>query len=478
MRKTMTRSTLWLAVVLALTGCERQVNIDEADVVGSTADVSPTPVSPATNPPVELPDPVVPVVSDTGNEQTEMPDEAPSDPPTSDVPEEGTEVAIRSVAVRLDEPELLSVSAGLMEFTPVLTRTDGNQIDMRCCDANGGWLADVQLDSNAQWAGAIQWNASVDGDDVVALEAEVQLSDPQVGLVDISAARYERFIDSDGDGVGNLTELITGTDPLNLDDVSEDFLSARVRIPRVASTEVPAIDGRAGGYEPNTTRFSGEWSEAVHIDVDGNRLSIDNLMFASAGFATDAENHHWLALHDGTWLYLLVVIDDAGEHHVDSREIDKPWRDDSIELFFDGDNSQAQSYDQVDDFSMHLLTLNAEANGANSSSDANPNVFRSVNSVPLPSGLSFATGPLQGPSAPDSFASNGINQDVFEIALRISDINIELGRTFGFEVQFDDDDDAGDRDAKWGWMHPSGTSAANDFTWFIPSVMGRAVLLP
>ena len=174
-----------------------------------------------------------------------------------------------------------------------------------------------------------------------------------------------------------------------------------------------------------------------------------------------------------------MVIDDAGEHHFDSREEAKPWRDDSIELFVDGDNSQGQSYDQVDDFSMHLVTLNADASGSNSSTDATPNVFRSVNSVPLPPGLVYSTGPSQGPSAPESFASSGSNQDVFEIALRISDLNIELGRTFGFEVQFDDDDDAGDRDSKWGWEHPAGTNnEINDFTWQNPSFMGRAVLLP
>jgi len=256
------------------------------------------------------------------------------------------------------------------------------------------------------------------------------------------------------------------------------YLDATVRIPRISADQVPVIDGDAGNYQVGSTNFSGEWSNAVSVDVDGNRLSIDNLMFTSPGFNVGVENHHWMAMHDGTWLYVLVIIDDAGLHQFDTREFAKPWKDDSIEVFFDGDNSQAPMYDQVDDTAMHFMLLDSPDGVANSSSNEFPKIYQSVNSVPLPAGLVFTTGPVKGPAAPDGFTSGGVSQDVYELVFRLDDVNISVGRTFGFEVQFDDDDDGLDRDAKWGWHHPAGNSADNDFTWRDPRFMGRVVLEP
>ncbi len=499
----MIRSTLWLFLLISISGCDRQVNIDSPESVVQSAVVTPS-----ANASAMLPEPVAPVVFDspvveasmdapvdafieaTPEATPEAPVEAPVEASDSDsLSDSDMSASPMSIVepptgafttgrVRVAEPPLLALSAGLVEFEPVLVSDDGSRVELICCDADDHWTGEVPLDDQAQWNGLLQWATTVNGEELVVLEAEIQLQAPIDDEVDISPESYDRDLDSDGDGIGNLTELVEGTNADNVLDVSQDFLDASVRIPRVDPLSVPIIDGRAGDYEPGTTRFSGEWANAVQADVDGNRLSIDNLMFASEGFATSAENHHWLAMHDGTWLYVLVIVDDAGLHHFDSREVAKPWRDDSIEVFVDGDNSQLQTYDQVDDFSMHLMMLNSEASGSNSSSDATPNIFRSVNSVALPAGIVFSTGPLQGPSAPAEFASSGTNQDVYEFAIRISDVNIELGRTFGFELQIDDDDDAGDRDSKWGWAHPTGNGDDNDFTWRDPSFMGRAVLLP
>jgi len=475
----MTRSTLWLMFLFTISGCDRQVNLTEESL--SEPIVGGASVTLATNSPIVLPEPSAPTVVDTSdeqstNEQSTPPEQAPATPNEASAVEPAA--TIRTLNVRLREPDFLSATAGLLEFYPQLVGEDGNHIPLNCCDENGAWTADVLIENDAQRNLTILWSTSVGDTDIIVLEADVQLSAASEDRIDISPENYNRAVDTDGDGAGNLTELVAGTNPLVAENVSSDFLSAQVRIPRVASTDVPIIDGQAGVYAAGTTQFSGEWAAAVHTDVEGNRLSIGNLMSASQGFATSSENHHWLALHDGTWLYVLIVIDDAGLHHFDSREVAKPWRDDGVEVYVDGDNSQAQRYDQVDDFSMHLTTLNSDAIGSNSSTDASPNIFRSVNSVPLPAGIVYSTGPLQGPSAPSNFASAGVNQDVYEIALRISDLNIQLGRTFGFEVQFNDDDDGADRDAKWGWEHPAGSSSDNDFTWRDPSFMGRAVLLP
>jgi len=183
-------------------------------------------------------------------------------------------------------------------------------------------------------------------------------------------------------------------------------------------------------------------------------------------------------MHDGEWLYLLVIVDDNGKHHFDSKDTEFPWKDDSIEIYFDGDNSQEPNYDEVDDRGIAVVLFDWDDGTANASINAEPKVFPTLNSLPLPAGLEFATGPLQGPTPPLLEAVSTLPPDVYEIALLISDLNIMLGHTFGFEVQVLDDDDGGDRDAKWGWHHPRGDSPDNDFTWRDPRFMGRLVLLP
>lgn len=473
-----------LVVVMAISGCSRQVSItdDVAGAVdsgllasGTDTSVDASIVAPLTE---TDDDPEViavstPVVNPVGSPETEAAPIAPVSAPAAPS-------LVSEAAVRLSDPVTLSDTPGVGELTPVLRSPDGTIIDLTCCDEGGAWTGVVPLDAQQEWSGTILWQTE-QGDevlDVLSASAFVQGASPDVQ--DISPDGYARDTDSDGDGVNNLTELVLGTSPLNVTDASTDFLSAQVRVPRVAPSQAPIIDGQAGDYAPGTTDFVGEWENAVSSDINGSRLSLANLMHTSPGVVRDggSENHHWLALHDGTWLYVLVIVDDAGEHHFDSQEVAKPWRDDSMEIFIDGDNSQQPSYDNVDDFSAHIVTLDTLEGGSNSSSNANPNVFRSINSVPLPPGLVFTTGPSRGPDAPAGLASNGAPQDVYEIALRLTDVNIEMARTFGFELQFSDDDDAGDRDAKWAWVHPPGNSTDNDFTFRDPRFMGRAVLEP
>lgn len=451
------RSIQAAALTAALTGCDRQVSISEPIEGVLAADPAPTtgPVDEGS---------ITPITTVTN----------PGASPDADS-------ATSEAAVRLTPPAQLAGVPGIGVLSPVLIGPDGNAIELSCCDAAGAYSAVVPLDNEGLWAGTIQWQAPFDVEPVTVLQADVFVDiSAQVdstAAVDITPDSYSLTLDSDGDGIENLTELVMGTSPFNVSDASEDFLSATVRIPRVTANQVPLIDGDVGEYVPGTTVLSGEWEQAVQVDVQGNRLSIGNLMFSVAG-SRDAENHHWMALHDGTWLYLLAIIDDSGLHQFDSQEILKPWRDDSLELFVDGDNSMQSTYDSVDDFSMHVVLLDTREGGVNSSTNADPKLYRSVNSVPLPASVVFSTGPLKGPRVPEGFASEGQLQDVYEMAIRITDLNIELGRTFGFEFQFSDDDDAGDRDAKWGWFHPAGTTSDNDFSWRDPRFIGRAVLLP
>ena len=482
----MNRWILPLLLSAALTGCDRQVSITESgldfDAIanadssasggadGTQGGGSPAVLEPGAQPVIDDSSPVVTPATTPAT----TPNDAPADPA---VPGSSADASVSEVTVRLSEPAGLGGIAPFGLLTPVLIGPDGNRIEMNCCDESNAYTAIVPLNQESQWRGTIQWQIDIGDEPVPLLQADVIVEGSSGDAIDITPPSYNRDVDSDGDGIDNVTELFLGSSPFNVTDANPMFLSATVRIPRVASDQVPTIDGDVGEYIPGTTQLSGEWENAVHADVNGNRLSMDNLMFDLTG-VSGAENHHWMALHDGTFLYVLVIMDDAGNHHFDSQEIAKPWRDDSIELFFDADNSMNSSYDGVDDFSMHLVLLDTAQGGVNSSSNANPKIYPSVNSIPLPPSVVFATGPLKGPAAPEGFSSNGALQDVYEIAFRISDLNIEMARTFGFEVQFDDDDNAGDRDAKWGWFHPEGTTSDNDFSWRDPRFMGRAVLLP
>jgi len=170
---------------------------------------------------------------------------------------------------------------------------------------------------------------------------------------------------------------------------------------------------------------------------------------------------------------LLVVSDDAGEHFQDTEEARKPWKDDSIELYIDGNNSQLQRFDGVDDFHM-TINLLANANEPNDSGNANAKILGSELSASLPNDLTFRTGPRNGPLSRTE--SRG-RKDVYEIRLLISELNIAVGVPFGIEVQINDDDEGGTRDRKWGWRHPEGTSVENALTWENPSYMGEAILM-
>jgi len=460
----------WTLVVMAVlvSGCGRQVSIVDPNDGSSVASVPETPVSvtnvPSTPTPVQNPEPApAPTPAPEPVVETPAPTPGPAQP--------------AEAQVRLSVPDALLVTSDLGDIIPVLQESDGRLIRMDCCDDANGWTAAVALNQQSEWVGKVLWRATDGIEAVVVLESDIRVVGGS-SVQDITPSDYERGVDSDGDGVDNLTELLLGTNPNDITDADPNFLSASVRIPRISANQRPIIDGVVGEYEPGTLQLMGEWASAVSQDVNGNLLTVGNRMFTSPGFLTGIENHHWAAMHDGTFLYLLVIIDDAGLHQFDTREFAKPWRDDSIEVFFDGNNSQAPNYDGIDDTNIHFMLLDSIAGGVNSSSNPFPKVFQAVNSVPLPPSLVFTTGPLSGPAAPEGFTSDGVSQDVYEISVRISDLNIELGRTFGFEVQFDDDDDGLDRDAKWGWHHPAGISPDNDFTWRDPRYMGRVVLLP
>jgi len=240
---------------------------------------------------------------------------------------------------------------------------------------------------------------------------------------------------------------------------------ADVLIRRIAREDAPGIDG-LDVVRADDNFWVGEWANATQRDANGNRLLIDQLMVdGGTDEATGEAWRYWAAAHDGEYLYVLVVVDDDGQRHRDSPAV---WNDDSLELFIDGDNSKASTYG-ADDF-QRLIPLTAPGETRRSIDTGIVNGFFSSQE---PLDIEFATGPGVGPRG---IRRPRFEQDVYELRIELDSAGIVPGRPFGFELQVNDDDDGGNREAKWGWAHPARTDEDIDGTYLDPSLMGTALL--
>ena len=256
------------------------------------------------------------------------------------------------------------------------------------------------------------------------------------------------------------------TDPVDEPGPAADV---DVVIPRIAPGDAPAIDGRnvvigAGGL------WAGEWADATAFDAGGGRLFVDRLMIDNGTDEVDGQAFRaWGAVHDGEYLYVVVTVDDDGRRVLDADRPDEIWRDDSLEVYVDGDNSKRTSYGDGND-SSRILPLLAPGTTRTGTSEGIVSAFLSVDA---PIRIDFATGPGIGP---DGLRRPRFEQDVYELRIDLASAGIVPGRPFGFELQVNDDDDGGDREAKWGWAHPSRGDEDVDFTYLDPSFMGTAIL--
>ena len=180
-----------------------------------------------------------------------------------------------------------------------------------------------------------------------------------------------------------------------------------------------------------------------------SRNDIDNLLLSPVpGYLDGAGYSTWSAMHDGTNLYLHVRISSEAGNAPFFDSPGRPWFDDSIEIFIDGNNSKGSEYDGIDDFQAILL--------AHSSADWQPVISPSSASD---LGIFYRTG------------ANGATLS-YEIAINLESAGIIPGQPFGFDVQVNEDDNGGDRDAKWGWFEQSGF----DRSFLRPNVFGTLVL--
>lgn len=274
-------------------------------------------------------------------------------------------------------------------------------------------------------------------------------------------------VDEDDDGSTDDTGDLPGNEPDDETVEADPITSsdADVLIRRIAQGDAPVIDGF--DVAVGSDRFLiGEWANATQRDANGDQLLIDNLMVDRGTDEASGEAwRYWAAAHDGEYLYVLVVVDDDGRRWRDSPAV---WNDDSIELFIDGDNSKSTTYG-ADDF-QRLIPLTAPGETRRSIDTGIVNGFFSSQAQ---LSIDFATGPGVGPRG---IRRPRFEQDVYELRVELASAGIVPGRPFGFELQVNDDDDGGNRDAKWGWAHPTRTDEDIDGTYLDPSLMGTALL--
>lgn len=317
-------------------------------------------------------------------------------------------------------------------------------------ERNGStWIATVELEKSDSYTYSLTWYHSGFG---VPL-ARTSETTASTSLT-FSSSDYNYDLDYDGDGASNLIEIQVGTNPTAFDSQDAcNWPSCDVIIPRVS--EAPVIDGLDN---------DSIWGRAVERDLNGDFLYIHNLLVDNKSHTDQAPVHRWKAMHDGEYLYLWVEYTDTYLVY-DSPLLD-PWQDDSIDVLFDGNNSKNTPYD-YDDY--HIIIPFDDGNNEELAGESGffdyGNNSNALGSTGWPE-ISWAT--RYGVKT----ASNDLDLATFEMRFELDNIGLAVGRVFGFEVQHNDDDDGGDRDAKWGWHHPSGSDRGNRDT----SVFGTAVL--
>lgn len=168
--------------------------------------------------------------------------------------------------------------------------------------------------------------------------------------------------------------------------------------------------------------------------------SIDNVVLGSRPADYSGK---WRALYDNNYLYLLVEVSDATRINDSGGNW---WEDDVVEVFIDGNNNKGTSYDGANDFQFGFRwndnTVHTGGNSVANTSGINFNMYAT------------ATGYTA------------------EIAIPWTTIGATpvIGKAIGIDVQIDDDDNGGTRDAQ------TTSFATNTTAYQNPSVFGTVYM--
>ncbi len=255
------------------------------------------------------------------------------------------------------------------------------------------------------------------------------------------------LLDTDLDGFSNLTERQVGSRPADAQDIPP---SVTILYNNVA----PVIDGR---YDPI-------WARAQFLDQDREALNIENVVLDD-NVVQDGEDRgfKWAAMHDGQYLYVLVFGQTgAFQTPRGDSELGVLYHDDSVDIYWDGNNSKGSGYDGLDDF--HIITPLLGSDGLeNQSGRATSRIDFGVNAAPLEvSAIQFGVCSCDG------------DTQLYEFRIDLNAGRIPVDSTFGFEININDDVDGMFREVKWAWFNDTG----DDDTWRFPLRMGNVRLEP
>ncbi len=176
-----------------------------------------------------------------------------------------------------------------------------------------------------------------------------------------------------------------------------------------------------------------EWSAATTRDNDGLALG---LPVAISGLRSERGLDQWLIMHDLNFIYIAITVPDSTPF----RDSKLAQHDDSVEIFIDGGNQRTDRYDTDD---THLILR--------------------------------STGEITGVAIPGARFAHVRRYDSvqqrYTYEIQLSKASLQLtGGEFGIDIQINNDQNGGTRDAKWGW---SGRSGSNTH-WYRLSDIGIA----
>ena len=231
-------------------------------------------------------------------------------------------------------------------------------------------------------------------------------------------------------------------------DNSTGVAGIAVLIPQIETA--PLIDGISDNADPEWATSA--WTGIINNITDNNITS--NLLESNvADYIDGSRPGEWFASHDSENLYLRFLVRNESSSSGNNqffRDSADARDDDSIDIFIDGDNSKGSSYDGVNDFHVTLAILDDDTGfqyGTNSADSLLLNSGTTVNR--------------------ERFAASW-----YEVQINLESAGIVVGHPFGFEIQLNEDDNGGVRDAKFGWFEPTGSVTADSN----PGIFGTVLL--
>ncbi|MDB4222733.1 CBM9 family sugar-binding protein [Granulosicoccus sp.] len=285
---------------------------------------------------------------------------------------------------------------------------------------------------------------TVSVDNIIVNEAMAITTDQYV--LNSTDENPQPLLDIDSDGASNLEERQRGSRPGDPNDIPPAVLV-------LYNDRVPNIDGQ----------YDSLWNTAQFRDLDGAELGINNLLLDNGVVDTAiSSDFRWAAMHDGDFMYLMVFAESGSNQTPTSDSDDFVYEDDSVDIYWDGNNSKGASYDGVDDFHV-IVGLLDENDRANRSTADDARIQTGDRSAPLDlEAIQYAVCLCNG------------DQQIYEFRLDLTAMRIPVDSTFGFELNINNDADGGARDAKWTWFNDTGI----DDTWRFPLRMGNVRLEP